>query len=318
MTQSTESNPDFDAGRRRELLAYRILLGVLLLVVVVLVLMIRGCAPSPEAEFVPLARQPAVPPSSHEAITILDMAERVVEITRTRPQASDTSETYFSSPQATVHMHVVGFEQTVPRHIHRETHEATVIVSGEPDVVQIFGRHGNVARLEGAYTAGSLIYSPPYCGHKWVNRANDAMQGNLVFAAPPFDGNFYVEEADPRMLEGGDPFVYDPDAALKSLAAEALPHSLELLPIMEGMMSSLLVRDHASFESDDGPIMAYVTRGEGTLDSDREYAIGSRDLIAIPPLSSVEIQAREGSPLAILLFRPFDGPVLAPAPAVKY
>lgn len=309
MTENTESNMEAEASRRRELLAYRVVVGVLLFVVVALVVLLRGCARSPDAGFFPPAGQPAGVPQGGSVVEVLDVAARVAEITSTRPDSTDTSETYFSSAVGTVHLHVVGFEQTVPLHIHRKTHEATVIVTGEPEVTQIFGRDGHAARIEGVRGPGTLIYSPPYTGHKWVNRAMDAMQGNLVFAAPAFTGNFYVEENDPRMLEGGEPFIYDPDDALEKFLADVKTHGLEPLPVMDGQLSSLLVRDRAVFDPGAGPVMAFVTRGEGTLHANGAYPIRSGRLVSIPPHTPVEIEAGESSPLAILVFKPLEGSV---------
>ena len=233
----------------------------------------------------------------------MDLAERLAEITKNRSHVADTSQGYVSTPLGSVHMHVVGFEQTVPLHIHRLTHEATLIVSGQAEVTQIFGREGQTARREGTYSPGTLIYSPPFCGHKWVNRAKTEMQANLVFAVPPFDGNFYVSEDDPRLLNGGEPFVYDPDEALKSILTDPGPRSPQRLPIMGGRMFSLLVPDHAYLEPDEQNIIVYVARGQGTLKSDREYEIRSRQLVAIRADSPVEIRAREGAPLALYIFK---------------
>ncbi|MDX1389467.1 MAG: cupin domain-containing protein [Acidobacteriota bacterium] len=311
MTERTEPNKEAEASRKREILAYRVIIGTLLFVLVALAIMSRGCTRTRETGF----SQSGAPAGAQagETVQVLDLAERVAEIETTRPEFHDSSQTFFSSAQGTVHMHVLGFEQRVPLHIHPETHEVSVIVTGEPAVLQIYGRDGAVARLEGVYGPGTAIYSPPLCGHAWVNDSTDMMIGNLVFSAPSFVGNLYIEEDDPRLLEGGEPFVYDPDAALERLLAGSESFSLETLPVMDGQLSSLLVRDGALFESGSGPAMAYVTRGEGTLVSGGEVAIWSRQLISIPPSTTVEIEAREGSPLAILVFKPFEGPVASPA-----
>ncbi len=255
---------------------------------------------------------PAAPaPEPEPAVRVLNLAQRVAAIQAQHPGASDRSETYFRSAEATVHMHVIGFQQTCPLHIHRVTEEATVIVSGAPQVRQLHGAEGQLVQLQRSPSVGTLLYAPPFCGHEWINGSADQMQGNLVFASPPFDGNFYLARDDPRQLKGGQPWQQDPDSSLASfLSSSSAPYALEVLPIMQGQISSLLVRGRISLPPSAQASIVYVQRGAGSLQADETYPVQASSLALIEPRRMAELVAQPGSPLAALLFRS-KGPAAA-------
>jgi hypothetical protein len=249
----------------------------------------------------PVAALPSQP------VVVVDLGQRLAEFARTRADKTDTSETYFNTPGATVHMHVIGTGQQCPLHVHRTTHEATAIVSGEPEVLHVYGRDGRLVSVPSRPTPGTVLYSPPLCGHEWVNRTG-ALQGNLVFASPPFDGNLYVDDDDGRMLDGDSPQTWDPDAALRDAAEAGGPSVLRRLTMMEGKMSSLAVLDTARLEADSDWTILYFARGAGTMTVLDEARVGERRLAIAAPGRAVEIRADPGAPMAILVFKPRPRP----------
>ena len=133
------------------------------------------------------------------------------------------------------------------------------------------------------------------------------MQANLVFATPPFDGNFYLEEDDYRLQAGGRPEIGDPDEDLRSFLAAGEPYRLRRLSMMDEKMSSLLVKEETGFDADASPTLIYVTRGEGVLLADREYPIRRQQLALVIADTEVRIRAAPHAPMAMIVFRPEAG-----------
>ncbi len=244
-------------------------------------------------------------------VTISDLSGRLAEIERDFPDAPDSSVTFFNSPRASVHMHVMGREQICPLHLHRASFEATAIVSSVAHVTNVFGKDGALVTRTADYAPGAVISSPPECGHEWVNPSKQHKLGNLVFAAPAFDLNQYVRKDDPRMLKGAEPLFYEPTADLDALANGAEPSRLRKLDLMDGRMSALVVKTTARIEVAPGrPIVAYVLRGQGWLDGAEPHAIKATTLAVIDH-GSIGVRAEQ--PTALLLFDAFA----EPAPAAK-
>ncbi len=250
------------------------------------------------------ARPPHRPPPKPAAKpAFVDLPKRVQALTRADPARTDYGEHYYKSPAATVHMHVIGHLQSCPLHIHRRSHETTIVVTGRPEVTQVQGVRGAGSRQQQARSPGMLISSPPYCGHRWKN-PDRAMQANLVFTAPPFDGNMFLDEDDPRLARAGAPFVLDPDQALQELAAAGTKRELKQLPIMGGKMWLLTFTGEAAAPASPGPTVAYVARGAGTLLVNGEHRFGPRGLTTVPPNTEIKARADAGKPVAMFLFRP--------------
>lgn len=297
------------APSRRTLLLHRLVIAGLLLVLAVLGLrlyplrrMVLPDRGDGGAQAGASGLSPAPP-----GIVVYDLAEHLARIEQALAHQSDVSETFFESATATVHMHVIGFEQSAPLHIHRRSHEVTAIVSGSPEVLQIHGRNGKHHRREGTYRPGVLVYSPPFCGHKWVNPAKDRMQGNLVFASPRFDGNLYVEQDDARLIQGGEPVIYEPDAELSVFLAGSLPYESKRLPMMDGKMTGLLIREHMRLDAVSGPSVIYVARGACTMEAGEEYALHEQHLLVLPPHTAVVFRAGHGTPVSMIVFRTVTG-----------
>lgn len=283
-----------------QLLAHRVVILVLMVAVAGLSLGLlrlaskKAVAPDEDRTIPPLRRETVAD------VIAMDLGARVEEIARAG--WPDGSETYFASGGASVHMHLLGYGQMVPLHIHPAGEEATIIVTGAPEVVQVHGAPSGVPiRDDAVRREGTLIYSPPSCGHKWVNHDREHMQGNLVFSVPQFPGNLYVEEDDPRLRGGGAPAVFTADALLDALP-EGLAFDIVTLPIMNGRMRALVLRNEAEVPAAPGTRMLYVARGRAVLRAAGGAEIRARTLLELPPSLPVRIRALE--PTVAFLFDP--------------
>ncbi|MFZ5476528.1 MAG: hypothetical protein ACOZNI_07090 [Myxococcota bacterium] len=139
---------------------------------------------------------PATPPPPG---AVVDLRARLEEAR----DAADLVIPLYASPTASAHLHGVGGRSLVPLHLHRRTTEAALVIGGAPEVTA-----GTWTRT---LPAPLLVISPPGTPHRWAN-PDAEVQGNLVFAAPPFDENLYVETGDPRA--GDAPAtIWDPATA---------------------------------------------------------------------------------------------------------
>jgi len=231
----------------------------------VLCALLVACAPEPSPVPPSAPPAPAGPPKAKapEAKNYsVDLLAKAADFQRNRPNATDGEFYVYRSDHATVHMHLIGVGQMCPLHIHRTTHEATIIVSGQPEVVHVHGEAGELLRQERRVSPGRLVYSPPYTGHQWTN-VEPTPQANLVIASPKFDGNLYLHADDQRMLPGPAPTLIDPAAAL----AESTRSELRPTGLMDGQLSLALV--HAPLELHADPTrdsVVYVAHGTGELD----------------------------------------------------
>ncbi len=247
----------------------------------------------------------AMTPEEEPDVEVFDVQARFEAISRERSEAADFSQTYFVSPTATVHMHVMGRGQACPLHIHRKTHEATVIVAGQAEVQQRWGERGTLTERQGTHAPGELIASPPLTGHAWFNRDEERMLGNLVFATPPFDGNLYVTPENPRMLQGTAPFVFQPAEALQAFTAGTEPLREEPLPALQGRMTSLMLKGtHVLEATRQAPVVLYVATGTGTLAARKSNPLQPGQLWVLRR----PVQLRAQAPLAMYLFRPPSAP----------
>jgi hypothetical protein len=247
----------------------------------------------------------AMTPEEEPDVEVFDVKARFEAISRERSEVADFSQTYFVSDTATVHMHVMGRGQSCPLHIHRKTHEATVIVAGQAEVHQRWGEGGTFTERQGPHVPGELIASPPLTGHAWFNRDEERMLGNLVFATPPFDGNLYVTPENPRMLQGTAPFVFQPAEALQAFTAGTEPLREEPLPALQGRMTSLLLKGtHALEATRQAPVVLYVATGTGTLEARKSNPLQPGQLWVLRR----PVQLRAQAPLAMYLFRPPPAP----------
>ncbi|MFY2562325.1 hypothetical protein ACN469_32325 [Corallococcus terminator] len=237
-------------------------------------------------------------------VEVFDVPAVFESLAKKNPDAADVSDTFFFSDGATVHLHVMGRGQACPLHIHRRTHEATVIVAGQAEVQQIWGRGGVLAERRGTHHPGALIASEPFTGHAWFNRAEDQMLGNLVFATPRFDGNLYVEPTDARLAQGPEPFTYAPTRALVLLAEQAGGVAVETLPALEGKVSSVVLvkGEHALTATRAEPVIAYVVEGAGTLEAAEERPVKPGQLWVLRRDATVRVT--EGASLMMYVFRP--------------
>jgi uncharacterized RmlC-like cupin family protein len=208
------------------------------------------------------------------SVQVFDVAADLAQIARDRAGDTDVSRTYFVSDHASVHLHVMGAEQTCPLHLHRKAEEVTAIVSGTAEVTHVFGQAGRRAEKTARFGPGQLVGSPPYCGHRWKNTDRAGALGNLVFASPPFEGNFYVEPHDERLLQGALPSTADVSDALAAFAAQAEATKQTVLPFFGGRMTLLLTRSEVVLPANpEGSKLVYVMAGRPTLLVDRPHPL---------------------------------------------
>jgi mannose-6-phosphate isomerase-like protein (cupin superfamily) len=296
------------SSRDATLLLYRVLVGVLLAALIggwavfdhLYDEQLRSVAALEQR----LAFSGPPPGASPAPLKVTDVGAHFANLSRTQAEKADYSELYYASPIASVHMHMMAEEQVCPLHIHRRTFEATVIVDGNASVTQVWGMDGALTSRKTDVGPGVLIASPPFCGHQWDNTSKTAKLGNLVFGLPQFDGNLYVKADDPRMKQGGEPFVYDPARDLQEVAAGAEPSRRRALPVLDGHMSALFVKTTARVEPHLGrPVFVYVTHGTGVIDDGQAFPVTERSLATIDGGPAVTLRA-QGGPLAALVFEP--------------
>jgi hypothetical protein len=255
--------------------------------------------PIPEPTATSATARPTDP--AEPQLKLVDVAARVAAIESKKSEQADASETYYAMPQGSVHMHLLGKQQSCPLHLHRVAHEVTVVVSGGPEVLQIYPEAGKLQRRAAPVEPGTLVYSPPFCGHQWRNRDPARMQANLVFSAPPFEGNFYVEADDPRLLKGGEPARFTPSELLARLRPGESSR-LEPLPIMAGRFAALLVRSEAELPPTQGERVLYVALGRLSATSHGGVELGAQKLVIVPARSPFKLRARQ--PSVLFVFTP--------------
>jgi uncharacterized RmlC-like cupin family protein len=168
-------------------------------------------------------------------------------------------------------------------------------------VVQVHGtKSGEVVTSQSAFDPGQLVYSPPFCGHAWINTSERHSQANLVFAVPPFDGNFFVTPDDPRLARATSPRTLDPASMLAALGERDF--LLEPLPVMPAAMSQLVVRSRAELRGVLVPSAILVLEGRATIRSDEAFRVRANHLLIVPALRKLSIEAHE--PTVMLIFRP--------------
>ena len=251
---------------------------------------------------------PAGSGNDNRKLQILDLNQIVRQVMSTESDKYDYSADIFNDNSASVHLHVLGYAQTTPLHLHHKSEEATFVVAGKPHVTQIFGSKGKAEKLEGDYTPGTMIYSPKLCGHKWVNTAKNVMQANLVISTPPFVGNFYVDQTEP-LFRKSDPglIVRLNDDLQRWMRDSQNPFLAEKLPMMNGWMLRLLLRKQVHLKPSSSPTMLYLVSGKGLLGAGQSYSISAQNVALIPPNYDITLDAGQNSPIAAIIFRPGTG-----------
>ena len=271
---------------RRKLAGYRVAFGLLTGLVVVLLVAARG----------PLRR----PANANLEIVRLD--ELIARAGIETPDMADSVFWFLRSKEGTVHMHVLHPRQICPLHIHRKSHEATLIVAGDAQVAHLFAGEPARTLLTDA-TPGMLVESPPFCAHSWKNEAQGGLQANLVFESPPFDGNQYLDDSDRSLATGQAPTMSDLEAELRSFVAsrEGVRERALSTPRLSLLLAS---RDCAIAANPSGPLAVYVVVGHGTI------APGARAAASIAARELVfENDEHDGlrlspqQPMAMLVFR---------------
>jgi Cupin len=279
--------PDPSRDLRRTLRLYR--LALLLVGAIALAVLVRIYARRSGAE---------------PELTVIDLNEEIATATRTRAEEADTVRWFLRTPEASIHLHALGPHQTCPLHIHRKSHETTLVVSGAADVTHVYGADAAEQRLTHAHP-GMLIDSPPFCGHAWKNAGPDGLQANLVMESPPFDGNLYLDDADRSRANGPPPAVDDVLADLADFARSSEPS--RTVPVPNGRLSILFLRSEGEVAADPkGTLAVYTVAGSGTLDG-ASGARGARAQLAPKVLvlatGETSLRVHASVPTALLLFK---------------
>ncbi len=280
---------------------YQIALVLLAGAVLVLGWMLFKEQPAPPPADAPaaVASQAAPQAPAQRAVALFDMTSQAQELIRARIGAPDASRSFFESSFGTVRLEVMGAGRMQPLHLRRATHEVYVPLTEGLLLSHAVG--GDLADM-GSLAPGALAYWPPYSGRQLRNASQSQEQAWLVFTSPPVESDtvFYLERQDPRLELGSAPALFDPDQALQAPQEQA-PGSW-----MDGKLAVLLVSDRALLASHDGPTIAYVARGRGSLELGGKHELRAKNLAIIAPGHEVSLEAEPGSPLAIYLFKPTD------------
>lgn len=245
----------------------------------------------PPSAAAPPAPAPAAP-GPGPAVRLIDLAAELETLARTRPDQPDIVRFYVQSEIASLHLHVLGRTQRAPMHLHRLGPEAVVILSGAPEVHHAYGAGRRSVRT---LAPGDLVVSPASCGHEWRNPSPDAQQANLVFASPPFEGNLYVGEDDPRLQAGGPPEV---------LAVPDAPTPLAGIPPFGAQVQRLAADAPVDLPASVGTVLLLVVTGTGDLAADATHPLRPLTLAAIRPGTASRLVPAPGSRVGAYLFQP--------------
>lgn len=273
---------------KRKLVVYRVLLVALAGVLLATLVRERGAA-------------------APRGIEVIDVAARIANARRDRRDFADTVNWFFVSETGTAHLHVLTVHQTCPLHVHRKSYEATLILSGTADVTHVFGEEGDLTTRTTHAGPGSLIATPPFCGHAWKNAETDDMQANLVFESPRFDGNLYVAPSDPMMKSGARPSLHDVPGELAAFAASGEAFREIELPLPGKPLTEVFMRGETTFPmAPSRALILFVVAGGAMLQSDSDPSTD----VPLPAQNLAiahegrALTVRTTAPTALLVFRP--------------
>jgi uncharacterized RmlC-like cupin family protein len=236
-----------------------------------------------------------------ETVEVVDLQSELARLS-SLPNVTDMARTFYSTESASVHLHVMGRTQRCPLHIHPTHGELTGIVGGTAEVSQVAPSEGQLARTTATFTPGDLVYSPPFCGHEWVNTSSDQLLGNLVFAAPVFSGNLYVTENDARMMKGGAPIsfrVQDELTAFRKTGQATVEKSLTLLAKRVRLV--VTTREYA-IEPARGTIVLFRSGRGSVRAGGRSSTIGPSSLAVLKLHGGAAVIPAGSDPLLFLIF----------------
>ena len=288
MASSSTPGPHARDAPMRKLAVYRAL--VVLLAGFLLAMLVR-------------TRKPDAP----KGIEVIDVAAQVADARRTRRNFADTVNWFYVSETGTAHLHVLTVHQTCPLHIHRNSYEATLILSGGAEVTHVFGDGGELMQTTTHLGPGSVVATPPLCGHAWKNAEPDDMQANLVFESPRFDGNLYVASTDPIMKPGARPSLHDLPRELAAFVTSGETLREVDLPLPGRVLTEVFVRGETSLPVVSGrTLLVYVVAGGGTLEdeSDPSSHVPLRAQSIAIAHDGRPVTVRTSEPTALLVFRP--------------
>jgi len=200
-------------------------------------------------------------------VTLYDLNHIVAQNEINYSNNADIAIPLYISKTATVHLHILGFEQRVPLHVHKNAEEIVIIVTGRPSVGHLYGEGAEIKKSVATYFPGDLVYSAPYTGHEWFNPSINQFQANLVFSKPPFAGNFYILEDDNKLFKGSKPVNIRKD----NLGDEGVNSGIfkNLIPgYYVNVMT--LVNEELSFANEQDTILVIISGNGVLLSKDRK------------------------------------------------
>jgi hypothetical protein len=243
-----------------------------------------------------------LPPPPPPEVEVFDVRARALQIAHDSPNDASLTDWYYDGQTGSAHLHILGKSITCDLHLHEQTVEATVPVTGQPVVTQLFGSGEAISRKQGQYAEGTLIVSAPLCAHEWVNTSKMEDQSNLVFTlGTRFPGNLFVNASDPRILQSPVPTVVDIDAELRQFRDSADRARTIDVPVKEGTLSVRLFKDTTTLATEGHrATLVYAARGSGKIEGLREPVRLAPSVLAVLHVQRpVVVRADEGNPLAI-------------------
>jgi hypothetical protein len=244
---------------------------------------------------------------------VIDVAARAHELAAASPDADTLGDVYYFAPGGQVHLHIFGKGSTCHLHLHEQTEEATIPVWGSPRVTQLFAAPGTsrasssgiVTKVQ-RYPEGTLIVSPPYCAHEWVNESKTEGHASLVFTlGGAFPGNLFVAPDDPRILQSSAPSAFDANADLAAFEAGSDVFRETPVSIALGSISEVLVRGEYAIAPKEATVtFVYTTTGAGHLDgAPRPIALSPSILVVANRSPALKLVADPGKMLATFVVR---------------
>lgn len=271
-------------------------------------LLLNSCEPEQQAASTAIKSSnfvggEGVPPAT---IELIDLNEQVAAIQNRELEQADTSLTYYASGDSTVHMHVLSRRQITPLHLHKQADELTVIISGRPLVTQLNVADNEIVAEQREYPQFTLVSSPAYCGHEWENISSAEVQANLVFAMPTFNGNFYVRDDDPQLLQCSEAVAWETQGFQPTDNSEAVNFIVE--PAADTNFGSRMRfhRNQGEYVLDTSASAAVVlfVGGIGFLQTSPPTQVMPGQLLLVPKGFELAIAGTETDPVEFYSFLP--------------
>jgi hypothetical protein len=239
-------------------------------------------------------------------VEVFHLRERALRLAAQSPESNSLVDWYVGGPGGSAHLHVFGKGTTCHLHLHDHTEEASIPVLGRPIVAQRFAVDGTLTMKRAQYDEGTMIVSPRYCAHEWVNASQTENHASLVLTlGDRFPGNTFIGPDDPRIAKGTAPSVFDAHADLASFVAGPDRVRVIDVPVTLGAIEEVLVKDAYVVEPKAGVVtLVYAVAGEGSVEGagDR-IALTPETLVLVRSSPRMNVVASPTAPLALFVVR---------------